>query len=91
MTNGDSLTIGVGTTTQVVTLAASATTNSTTLTVTSFTANAAYATGTPVNDTTRTVQSIPPTTGTGTFIPTGWYFSDTADAVTVEGYVVCSQ
>ncbi len=91
MSVNDSLTIGVGQTTQVVTVSVAAAANATSITVTSFTANANYAVGTPVNDTTRTVQSTPPTSGTGTFIPTGWYFSDTADAVTVEGYAVCSQ
>ena len=85
MTSGDSLTIGVGQTTQVVTLSASAAINATSLTVTSFTANANYAVGTPVNDTTRTVQSIPPTGTTGTYTPTGWFYRTPATAAPPRG------
>jgi hypothetical protein len=47
---GDTFTIGAGSTTQTVTLAASASASATSVTVSSFTANAAYPTGTEVND-----------------------------------------
>jgi hypothetical protein len=46
----DTFTIGVGSTTQTVTLSAAAAKGATTVQVSSFTANAAYASGTPVND-----------------------------------------
>ncbi len=48
---GDTFTIGTGATTQAVTLSANAAGGATTLSVNSFTANAAYATGTQVNGT----------------------------------------
>ena len=44
------LTIGTGSTTQTVTVSAAAAVNATTIHVTSFRANANYASGTPVND-----------------------------------------
>ncbi len=47
---GDTLTIGSGSTTQTVTVSTAAAKNATTVKVTSFKANAAYASGTQVND-----------------------------------------
>ena len=47
---GDTLTIGVGSTTQTVKVSQAAALHATTVKVSSFVANAAYATGSPVND-----------------------------------------
>ncbi len=47
---GDTLTMGLGSTTQTVTVSTAASIGATTIHVSSFVANAAYASGTPVND-----------------------------------------
>ena len=65
VSNGDSLQIGTGATTQVVTASANASAGATTVSVSHFTANAAYGTGTQVQDT-STCSGTPTVSGTAT-------------------------
>ena len=92
--SGDSLLIGSAGTTQTVTASAAAAANATAISVTGFTANAAYAAGTYVWDQTvaRTAWQ-PPTSGNGAYVsaPVGWYYNNSFDVEPVSAYVICSK